>query len=317
MADVVGQITFSHTFGLVDEGRAPNVFADIHATTKSLSWVGQLPWVYRYHERLVKPYIGDLLASGKRNGSLRNFTAQLVKARIAQGGDPSDMMAKFEAISKSKPDQFDGSDVLSACATNVVAGSDTTAISMRAVVYYVLKNPACQKRLVEEVDEHYAEQESGILSFDMANNMPFLQAVIYEAMRLHPVIAQMLPRVVPDGGMQCEGFGRIPAGTFIGTSPYALSRSTEVFGEDATSFRPERWMGPAKGELKRFWFPFGAGSRTCLGNNLAWMEMVKVLAGLFRTFDLRLADPLAEWELTSFVFLLQSNLDVVLTVREF
>jgi cytochrome P450 len=311
---MIGEITFSQTFGLVEKGQAPEAFAEIHALGKAMSWVGQIPWAHRYHE-IIKPYTGEFLATGKRNGSLRAFAGSLVKARMSQGGDPADMMTKFEAISKAKPTEFDGNDVLSAASTNVTAGSDTTAISMRAVVYYVLRHPGCHKRLVAEVDKYYLDANSGVLTYDVANSMPYLQAVIYEAMRLHPVIGQPLPRVVPAGGMEFEDVGKLPAGIVISTAPYVLSRSKEIWGEDADSFRPERWTGSDMGELQRFWFPFGSGSRLCVGKTLAWMEMTKLLAALFRHFEMRLADKDAEWRLTSFVFLLQSELNVVLEPR--
>jgi cytochrome P450 len=312
---MIGEITFSQTFGLVEKGEAPEAFAEIHALGKAMSWVGQLPWAHTYHE-IIKPYTGEFLATGKRNGSLRAFAGSLVKARMAHGGDPSDMMTKFEAISKAKPTEFDGSDVLSAASTNVTAGSDTTAISMRAVVYYVLKNPKYHKQLVEEVDKYYSDTGSGVLTYDIANSMSFLQAVIYEAMRLHPVIGQPLPRVVPAGGMDCEGVGKLPAGTVISAAPFVLSRSKEIWGNDAESFRPERWMGSDMGELQRFWFPFGAGARLCVGKTLAWMELTKLLAALFRHFNMRLADKDAEWRTTSYVFLLTSELNVVLEPRD-
>lgn len=125
-------------------------------------------------------------------------------------------MTKLEEISNEKPDDFGPGDVLSMAATNVFAGSDTTAISMRAIVHYLLKSPQSLETLVGEIDREYAVVVSGmtepqVIPFDRTSRMPYLQAVMYEALRLHPVIGQTLPRVVPEKGMRCAGLA-IPGG---------------------------------------------------------------------------------------------------------
>ena len=129
-------------------------------------------------------------------------------------------MTKLEEISKAKPAHFGPDDVLSMAATNVFAGSDTTAISMRAIIHYCLKSPQSMDTLVGEIDREYAAVESGItkpqvLPFDRTSRMPYLQAVMYEALRLHPVVGQTLPRVVPVEGMRCAGL-TIPGGVSPG-----------------------------------------------------------------------------------------------------
>ena len=105
--------------------------------------------------------------------------------------------------------------VLSMSTTNILAGSDTTAISTRAFSYYLLKNPVCKKRLVAEIDEH---KEKGRLvepiTLEQTKNMPYLQACIYEALRCHPAVGMSLPRVTPSGGIDIDG-SHIPQGVSI------------------------------------------------------------------------------------------------------
>ncbi|KAJ5738610.1 cytochrome P450 family protein [Penicillium malachiteum] len=64
--------------------------------------------------------------------------------------------------------------------------------------------------------------------------------------------------------------------------------SSEIWGADAEEFRPERWLGPETSELKRYFFGFGGGSRTCLGRNINWLEMSKFIPSLPMRFNLEL-----------------------------
>ncbi|KIW19386.1 hypothetical protein PV08_03681 [Exophiala spinifera] len=280
--DVIGEVTFSQRFGLLDIGEETDALVAIKESMKSTSWLCQIPLVYHIHETL-KPIIGDRIAANARNSTLRDFTVNHVRAREGRETKHRDFVSRLFEIHKSKENDFDVNDVISMASSNVVAGSDTTAISMRAMFHFLLTHPECKAKLLEEIDAYYDSDEAQkhkIIPFDVANNLPYLQAVKYESMRLHPVVGQTLPRVVPAGGLQC-GNEYIPAGTVVGVSPYVVGQSTEIWGDDATEFKPERWMGKNRGELQKFWMPFGGGSWTCIGKNLSWVEMSKVSTDFF------------------------------------
>jgi cytochrome P450 len=99
--------------------------------------------------------------------------------------------------------------------SNIFAGSDTTAISTRAIIYYLLKNPATLDRLREEIDEKKRQGAlSDLVKLKEADGMPYLQAVMYEALRLHPAVGMSLPRVVPEGGCEIGGTF-LPAGVIL------------------------------------------------------------------------------------------------------
>lgn len=226
------------------------------------------------------PYIGNHLGIAARHGTLRAFAAREVSARKERidsrsGGDDDisnkDILSKLFATQKDKPLEMNENAVTSMATSNIFAGSDTTAISTRAIIYYLLKNPEAKRKLVEEVD---AARKEGRLSDPVklaeADAMPYLQAVMYEALRLHPAVGMSLPRVVPEGGFEVDG-KYIPAGTIIGANPWVVHRNKEVYGEDVDAFRPERWMKDDAGDMHRFFFAFGAGARMCLGRNISWM----------------------------------------------
>jgi cytochrome P450 len=116
--------------------------------------------------------------------------------------------------------------------------------------YYLCKNPQCYRRVVEEIDEmHQQGNLANPVSFSDANKMKYLQACMKEAMRMHPAVGQLLERVVPEGGTTLSGF-QLPQGTIVGINPWVPSRDRKTYGQDAESYRPERWLEADADQLK-------------------------------------------------------------------
>ena len=126
--------------------------------------------------------------------------------------------------------------------SNIQAGSDTTGILLSAIFYYLLKNPASMARLRSELDAATIEDSaSGLVTWKESQNLPYLDACIKEASRLHPPIAFPLERTVPAEGAIVGG-QHLPGGTLVAMSTWVVNRDPETFGEDADSWRPERWL---------------------------------------------------------------------------
>lgn len=131
-------------------------------------------------------------------------------------------------------------ELLSHSAGKILAGADTTAISLRSVFYYLCKNPRCYTRVVHEIDSLDSEGKlSEMVTSAESSQMKNLQAFMKEAMRLHPAVGMLLERLVPDGGATIAG-KCIPEGTIVGANPWVLARDKKVYGEDADVYRPER-----------------------------------------------------------------------------
>lgn len=203
--DVIGEVSFSKSFGFMDAAMDDGSFKQIEDSLQSASWVGQLPWVFWLNDYLT-PVIGDKLSLSNRHGSIRALAVKEVNARKGRGTDRKDILSKLFAAQKEKGDQLDDMAVTSMATSNIFAGSDTTAISTRAIIYYLLKNPQYKRRLVEEIDNG---RRNGTLSepvtLEEAEKMPYLQAIMYEALRCHPAVGMSLPRVVPEGGVTIDG----------------------------------------------------------------------------------------------------------------
>jgi cytochrome P450 len=85
--------------------------------------------------------VGNLLAINVRHGRLCNFAVQEMQNRNERGSDHQDILSKLFDIQREKPKEFSETDVTSMAASNMMADSDTRAISLRAVIYHLLKNP--------------------------------------------------------------------------------------------------------------------------------------------------------------------------------
>lgn len=114
-------------------------------------------------------------------------------------------------------------------------------------------------------------------------------------MRMHPGVGLPLERIVPDEGLTLPDGRFVPAGTIVGMSAWVVHMNKDVFGQDAESFNPERWL-QAEGEvdeeykerksrMKEADLTFGAGKRVCLGKNISILEAYKLMATLFLRYD--------------------------------
>ena len=136
--------------------------------------------------------------------------------------------------------------------SNVIAGSDSTAVVMRTVLYNLLAHPQSENRLFQEFLE--VEQKKGLSrpypSWDEVAELPYLDACVNEAIRLHPPFCLQLERVVPKGGVTICG-QHLNGGTVVGMNPYVVNRHRPTFGEDVDEWRPERWLKRDEGYSRK------------------------------------------------------------------
>lgn len=163
---------------------------------------------------------------------------------------------------------------------NVVAGSDTSATTIRLIMLSLLSNPMMYLKLRNEIDDAIkAGSISSPITDAEARKLPYLQAVIQEGLRIKAPAAGPLFKQVPPQGDEIDG-KFIPGGTQIGQSPFAVYHSKEIFGQDASLFSPERWINadPAKYEAMAevVSLVFSTGKYQCLGKPVAFIELNKI-----------------------------------------
>ncbi|KAK7992636.1 hypothetical protein PG988_001430 [Apiospora saccharicola] len=161
------------------------------------------------------------------------------------------------------------------------------------------------------------DRRADVPAFVACRKLPYLEAVIREATRVHPGVCMLLGRFVP-------------AGVAVGINPYVAGRNQGVWGDDPDTYRPERWLrGHAPGapdetedeykqQLRRFNvadLAFGGGSHICIGRNLALLETYKVVATIVKGYHVELEDPAREWKVTDSWFTRQEGLRCRMRLR--
>lgn len=323
--DVVGEFTFAKKLGFLQEGRdVDDMMSGIQGILSYASLCGQVPEAHKI--LLGNPLMPLLFPSMESWNQVLQFTLKQVNSRTSLKRDGElekddlekgkDMLSRWMAIHYADPGKMSTRDVIVHLSTNVFAGSDTTAIALRAIIYFLLRNPKTMEKIVGEIDEaDKQEQLSSPISYrESMSHLPYLGAVIKEAMRLHPSVGLILERHVPEDGITvCEK--HIPAGTTVGINAWVLHHDPRVF-PDPESFVPERWLESSPEKLKEMeqsFFAFGAGSRTCVGKNISLIEMHKIIPQLLRDFTFQLHKSGEEWKTKNAWFVQQEGLvcDVV------
>ena len=211
--DVITAMTFSKDFNAIESGQDNGVGKPMYAMFSSASWVCHLPWLVKVHNACM-PFIGNWLGLNQRNTALRDFAVVEVEDRKANKDEPDrpDFLSKFFAIHRERPHDFTEEDFISQASTHFSAGFDTTWISICGIIFELLKNPTTKQKLLQELNNAVA---AGKLSdpplFTELLQLPYLQAAMYEGMRLHPAVGFMLQRVVPAAGLDINGT-YLPAG---------------------------------------------------------------------------------------------------------
>ncbi|MGB7202287.1 MAG: cytochrome P450 [Pyrinomonadaceae bacterium] len=169
--------------------------------------------------------------------------------------------------------------------TLFLAGHETTAVALTWTWYLLSQNPQAEVKLHEELD---AVLSGRVPNIDDIQDLKFTEHVLAESMRLFPPAWAIGRQALEDH--ELGGF-RIPKGSTVLMSPAILQRD-ERFWPDADEFKPERWDTQSVKEAgqRNIYFPFGGGTRRCIGGGFAWTEGILLLATIARKWRFRL-DP--------------------------
>ncbi|XBI15805.1 hypothetical protein VPH35_058160 [Triticum aestivum] len=231
--------------------------------------------------------VGDLFPSLSFVDVVSGMKRRLWRARrqLDKNGDDEDLLRVLLRV------RDEGQLEVPMATTNIKAviadmfagGTETTASTTEWVMSELIRNPCAMAKAQKEVrcafdhknpQDHEAHMEE----------LCYTKMVVKEAMRLHPVVPLLLPRVCRE---TCDVHGhRVEEGTRVFVNAWAMARSPEYW-QDAEEFRPERFEDNAadyKG-TKLEYLPFGSGRRMCPGNIFALALVELVVARLLYYFD--------------------------------
>ncbi|UKZ77544.1 hypothetical protein TrVFT333_005267 [Trichoderma virens FT-333] len=288
--DVIGAVSFTKPYGFVAQATDDGMFARIERAMGSTAWLMHAPWFFKFHQKFILPVFGNFLGANDRNGYFFQFAKSEVQDRRDKGGNDKDIVGQLFQAAHAKTELTDLA-ISFMMTSNVFAGSDTTAIALRSIFLNLLRHPHVLSKLIAELEERRAAGRlSNTVTFQEAEACPYLQAVMHEALRIFSPAGFSFDRDVPKEGMIISG-KFVPGGTVVGSSPWVIHSLPEVWGADVDKFRPERWLeGENSSELKRFFFAFGGGTRTCIGKNISWLEMEKLVATLLMRYEFELVE---------------------------
>ncbi|KAJ0414361.1 putative benzoate 4-monooxygenase cytochrome P450 [Aspergillus carlsbadensis] len=294
--DVIGNLTFSKPLGFLEAG------GDVENITESIgrffglnAMITQMPWLdYLFFKNPILHKVKKGKASPVVTFAMARANERLEELENKQGTTIQDRDFLSGFINALSKDPTIPKSALTAWATsNVTAGSDTTSILTRSVIYQLLKHPSKLERLMAELEQAHSEGRlSPYVTWHEAQQLPYLDAVIKEAGRLHPPFGLHLERHVPaEGALICGE--HLPAGTIVGINSWAIHRREDPFGLDADDFWPERWLVEDEGQrrkMARALLTFGAGRRVCLGKHISILEIYKLIPSVFWRYKVSLFD---------------------------
>ncbi|KAK5309418.1 hypothetical protein LTR70_010299 [Exophiala xenobiotica] len=281
--DVMGDLAFGRTFEALELGKSHWFIDTIREGGLPIGLFGTTPWLLECVIRLpLPPSINPIVKLMNHSG---NLVAERKRSNPAEEDVMSHILEAGEFFENSRAEE---SLLTSDARLLVVAGSDTTASTLTHVIYYIARDPTLATNLRAELAENNLRNDHSLTITSLAH-LPFLNAVINEALRLHPPVPGGTYRSSPPGGIKVAG-NFIPEGCVVLAPQYTIQRSSKAFTQPH-DFIPERWT--TRPELirdKNAFFPFSLGRHGCIGKQLAYNEMRSVISRLVLEFDVAFAE---------------------------
>ncbi|KAI7992832.1 Cytochrome P450 94A2 [Camellia lanceoleosa] len=217
---------------------------------------------------------------------VREFAKEIVKEKKQELGEKSslesvDLLSRFLSSGHS-----DENFIIDIVISFILAGRDTTSAALIWFFLLVSKHPNVENEILKEIND-----KSEAATFEEVKDMVYTHAAVSESMRLYPPVPvdgkeAIDDDVLPDGTV-------IKKGTRVAYHPYAMGRSEKLWGSDWAEFRPERWLEMRDAAAGKWSFVardpytypvFQAGPRICLGKEMAFLQMKRVVSGVLRRF---------------------------------
>ncbi|KAG0696075.1 cytochrome P450 [Suillus ampliporus] len=307
--DSAGIAVLSHDFGALD-GKDSDVARVLNAFNSSANVSHNLVILAQNFPSILKLPLGRTQFSQRFNLIIGNICQEMLsrtrKEKETGGveqGDKSCLGLLLKAEGSGDSAGLTQQEVLDEARVILLAGFETTAVSMTWALIELARNPDIQTKLRDECLEFSSSPSYD----DLTNKLPYLDAVVHEVLRLHAPVKE-IPRmamqedVIPLSEPVRTTAGNytdsvcIPKGTVIIVPFAALNCSVSMWGPDAKAFHPSRWLREdAHGAREalhgyRHLMTFGDGARMCLGRLFALTEFKAVLFVLARHFVFEMAD---------------------------
>ncbi|BCS26783.1 cytochrome P450 [Aspergillus puulaauensis] len=282
--DMVSEVLVGKSLGCIERGRP-------------FFWTEQLPRIFYWATirdqfqgsgvpTLIKWMLRQILRKGIRQRS-EEARMRLIREQLKAKHTRRDIMV--EVLERQETAQLPEEEVAENFSAIMLAGFHTTSHAICAAIWLVLSHPDVHARLTEELRTQFNSTDD--ISLEVLGKLPWMNAVITEALRIYPPVPLGGPRVSP--GAYVDGV-YVPAGVEIGISLYALHHNPEYFNDPAR-FNPERWIRADSTDKKEAVQPFLLGSRSCIAKYFAQQMLLLTLSSFFVQFDGQYVGRVKDW----------------------
>ncbi|KAI1329261.1 cytochrome P450 [Xylariaceae sp. FL0255] len=296
--DTIGDLAFGAPFGMLKAGadiaevrsslRAKPIFAPaveiLNRRGEVSATLGCYPSIKPYASWLPDPFFSKGLTAVQ---NLAGIAIARVKDRLENPPDINrkDLLARLQEGRDEKGEPLGFEELTAEALTQLIAGSDTTSNSSCAVLYWAVRTPGVLQKLQAELDAAIPSRDQKVPDYESIRNLPYLEAAIQEALRIHSTSGIGLPRQVPPDspGVYLNGHF-FPPGAVLSVPTYTIHHSKTIWGPDADEYRPERWLNITPRQRNAY-LVFSHGPRACVGRNVAEMEMKMIAATWMCRYD--------------------------------
>ncbi|KAL9127951.1 MAG: hypothetical protein Q9217_003264 [Psora testacea] len=287
--DLIGDLAFGEPFNCLETARFTEWVALVFNAFKTFAFVNISKQLAPL-DKLVRLMIPKSMRA--RQNKVFTLNCAKVDRRIASKSDRPDFLSHIihskDGVEMPTQELYANSTLI------VLAGSESTASGLAGITFQLLKHPEALKKAIEETRSAFATEKD--IEPESVKRLPYLAAIVSEGLRMYPPFPEGLPRVTPRQGAPICGQW-VPGGTYVQFSAHAAHRSTANF-TDPDVFFPERWLGDKRfaADNKEASQPFSIGPRSCIGRNLAYLEMRLILARMLWSFDMQLSAESQNWD---------------------
>ncbi|KAI0056944.1 cytochrome P450 [Artomyces pyxidatus] len=254
------------------------------------------------HAREIFDHKKALLKSGEQQ-----FAQQ-----ISHGKDLISVLMKSNSDA-SDDERFTDEEIMGQMASLSFAATDTTSTALARIFFMLAQHPDAQEKLRHELDDALAVSGANSLGYDELGDLPYLDAVCKETLRMFPPLnfahrVCLADTAVPLSQAVHTAEGPmdtlvIPRGTAVHVNIIGLNRDPYIWGADGNEWKPERWLAPLPGSVLAARIPgvyantltFVGGSRSCIGFKFSELEMKVVLSQLVPAFRFSLSQTEVIW----------------------
>lgn len=234
-----------------------------------------------FSEYLIKLPLPSNIRFFKARARLNDTIYRMIDNRRKNPVDNGDLLSLLLIAQEEDPDHMTDQQIRDEAITLFLTAFDTTSNALTWTWYLLSQNPEAEALLHEELDRVLQGRKPTVADVEQ---LKYTRMVLGESMRFYPPSYVIARQAVNDFSIDQY---TIPGGSLILTSPYLIHHDTR-FHKSPEKYDPATWgQHQAETKSKYEYFPFGAGPRSCIGQNFAWMEGILLLATIAQKWKVK------------------------------